>query len=272
MSEASVAKADVTAAEPPEIEIVARDGHGVVDADHSNDESLPCDAQVLSVRIEALLFASDRPMPEGRLADLLGLSGTGRSKIVRAAIDELTSIYAATGRSFRPRKLSGGWQLMTLPVFGELMLRLRGQRNEGRLSPAALETLSIIAYRQPILRAEIEAIRGVACGEVLRKLMEKRLIKIAGRAEELGRPMLYGTTPQFLTVFGLANLDDLPFVEGLERTPSYRPPKPPKVENADGEDADGEDAVSDVKASPEVDTPATDSPASADSPEDASHV
>jgi segregation and condensation protein B len=94
---------------------------------------------------------------------------------------------------------------------------MHAERQQARLSQAALETLSIIAYRQPVMRAEIEAIRGVACGEVLRHLLERRLIKIAGRAEELGRPMLYGTTHEFLKVFGLASLEDLPAVEGMER-------------------------------------------------------
>jgi segregation and condensation protein B len=95
------------------------------------------------------------------------------------------------------------------------MSRLKGQRAQTRLSQAALETLAIIAYKQPMLRAQLEAIRGVACGEVLKSLMERRLVKIVGRAEEVGRPMLYGTTPEFLRVFGIANLSDLPQAKDL---------------------------------------------------------
>ena len=104
-----------------------------------------------------------------------------------------------------------------------LVSRLHAERQQQRLSQAALETLSIIAYRQPVMRAEVEVIRGVACGEVLKGLMARRLIKIVGRAEEVGRPMLYGTTKDFLRIFGLANLQDLPEVQGLSREPSWKP-------------------------------------------------
>jgi segregation and condensation protein B len=107
---------------------------------------------------------------------------------------------------------------------------LHADRQQQKLSQAALETLSIIAYRQPVMRAEIEVIRGVACGEVLRSIMEKRLVKIVGRAEELGRPMLYGTTRDFLNIFGLASLDDLPDVQGLVREASWKPASPPEFE------------------------------------------
>jgi segregation and condensation protein B len=112
---------------------------------------------------------------------------------------------------------------MTREELAPLVSRLHEQRQQQKLSQAALETLSIIAYRQPVMRAEIEVIRGVACGEVLRGLMERRLVKIVGRAEELGRPMLYGTTKDFLNIFGLANLNDLPEVQGLAREPSWKP-------------------------------------------------
>lgn len=178
-------------------------------------EALP--RQTLAARVEALLIASDRPLPERRLAELIGLSGAGPAARVRAALEELDEVYAATGRAFRVRRLAGGWQLVTVSSFGPLMERLHADRQASRLSPAALETLAIVAYRQPVVRAELEAIRGVACGEVLRSLMEKRLVAVVGRAEELGRPMLYGTTRRFLEVFGLGGLDELPAVEGLER-------------------------------------------------------
>ncbi|MFK7960799.1 MAG: SMC-Scp complex subunit ScpB [Phycisphaerales bacterium] len=180
----------------------------------------PCRYQSLTTLVEALLFSSDRPLTEARMADLVGLTGPKRAARIRGALAELDSACRATGRSFRPRKIAGGWQLLTVPVLGPLMARLHRDRQERRLSPAALETLSIVAYRQPVVRAELEAIRGVACGEVLRSLMEKRLIRVVGRAEELGRPLLYGTTRQFLEVFGLGSLDELPDVVGLERRPS----------------------------------------------------
>jgi len=175
----------------------------------------PCADLPLEARIEALLMTSDRPLSEARLAEILGVSGKGASKRITAAIETLNQNYAQTSRCFRAERLAGGWQLLTLPAFGPLLHRLHEQRQQTRLSQPALETLAIIAYRQPIMRAEIEAIRGVASGEVLRSLLERRLVKIVGRAEELGRPMLYGTTSEFLKVFGLAGTDDLPQVKGL---------------------------------------------------------
>ena len=134
---------------------------------------------------------------------------------VRDAIDALNARYAADGRTFRIESVAGGRQVMTLPAFGPIVARLKGVREQGRLTQAALEALAIIAYRQPILRADLESIRGVACGEVLRSLMERRLVKIVGRADEVGRPMLYGTTTEFLKQFGIGRLDELPNAKDL---------------------------------------------------------
>lgn len=122
----------------------------------------------------------------------------------------MNAAYEASQRAFRVEAIAGGWQMMTLPAFGPLLARLRGERQQSRLSQAAMETLAIVAYRQPILRGDLESIRGVACGEVLKSLMDRRLVRIVGRAEEVGRPMLYGTTKEFLRIFGIANLGDLP--------------------------------------------------------------
>jgi segregation and condensation protein B len=110
--------------------------------------------------------------------------------------------------------------MLTLPEYGEYQKKLHQKDVDAKLSKAALETLAIIAYKQPILRADIEAIRGVACGETIRSLMEKHLVKISGRAEEPGRPILYGTTRRFLELFGLNSLKDLPQSEGLPLPPS----------------------------------------------------
>ncbi len=105
--------------------------------------------------------------------------------------------------------------MLTLPEYGEYLGKLHHREADTKLTKAALETLAIIAYKQPILRADIEAIRGVACGETIRSLMEKHLVRIAGRAEEPGRPILYGTTKRFLELFGLNSLKDLPQAEEL---------------------------------------------------------
>ena len=176
------------------------------------------DPTTLAPRLEAVLMSADRPMSDARLAEVLDLTlpaegesqGTPIRQQLSEAIDALNNEYEATSRSFRICKVAGGWQVLTNPQFAEDITRLKGARQLARLSPAAMETLAIIAYKQPILRADVESIRGVACGEILRSLMERRLVKISGRAEEIGRPMLYGTTKEFLQIFGLAGLSDLP--------------------------------------------------------------
>lgn len=166
----------------------------------------------LSLQIEAALLTSDRAVGATRLAEALGVESV---KVIHAAVKQLNEQYEQTGRSFRIEPVAGGYQVLTLPRFGRVLAALHQKTQQTRLSAAALETLAIVAYKQPVLRAQIEAIRGVACGEVLRSLMDRRLVKIAGRAEEIGRPMLYGTTRTFLETFGLANLNDLPKVESL---------------------------------------------------------
>lgn len=166
----------------------------------------------LAQKVEAALMALDRPMSAAGLAEAIGKVPT---KAINAAVTQLNEAYAQSGRSFRIEQVAGGLQILTLPEYGAVVAALQRTRQQTRLSPAALETLAIIAYKQPILRADVEAIRGVACGEVIRTLMDHRLVKIVGRAEELGRPMLYGTTKTFLEVFGLADLKDLPKVEEL---------------------------------------------------------
>ena len=165
----------------------------------------------LTGNVEAALLTSDRALPAAKLAEVVAAS----TKQVTTAVAQLNELYQQTGRSFRIEQVAGGWQILTLPKFAKVLTALHKTRAQTKLSPAAVETLAIIAYKQPMLRADIEAIRGVACGEVLRSLMDRRLVKIVGRAEVLGRPMLYGTTKAFLEVFGLANLKDLPKAEEL---------------------------------------------------------
>lgn len=178
-------------------------------------DETPCADQSIESRVEAVLLSISRPLSEAKLVDMLGLgSVSAKDKMpvtmVKQAIDHLNTEYAQSGRSFRIERLAGGWQLLTLSKFGPLLTRVHGAKLQGRLTPAALDTLAIIAYRQPTLRSELEAVRGVACGDILRGLMERRLVRITGRAEELGRPMLYGTTSEFLRVFGISRIEDLP--------------------------------------------------------------
>lgn len=212
-NESDPARAEERAAPPEDVE--ASDAELRADAEPVRRCEEP-DTETNAATVEAVLFASDRPVTPGKLAEAAELSGV---RAVREAVRLLNEGYEQSGRSFRIEEVAGGYQMLTLPEHKEALGRLLKSKRDARLSQAALETLAIIAYRQPILRADIEAIRGVASGEVLRGLMEKQLVRIVGRAEVLGRPMLYGTTRRFLEVFGLADLKELPRLEEL-RAPS----------------------------------------------------
>jgi segregation and condensation protein B len=175
--------------------------------------------------LEAILLSVDRPVAPERLAEGLGLvkaKGEGNeavcdpaelaagAAVIAEAVKLLNEQYTQSGRAFRIESVAGGHRLMTLPAFADRIAQYHSTRLSGKLSRAAIETLAIVAYKQPLTKAALEAIRGVSCGEVLKTLMDRRLVTIKGRAEELGRPMLYGTTKQFLDQFGLASIKDLP--------------------------------------------------------------
>jgi segregation and condensation protein B len=162
--------------------------------------------------IEAILFATDEPLTDSRIASIVETS----AKQVRQSIEDLNAKYEANNNAFRIEQIAGGYQMLTLNLYNPWLKKMLRTRGDNKLSPAALETLAIIAYKQPVIRADIEAVRGVAAGEVIRSLMYKGLVKIVGRAEILGRPMLYGTTKKFLEVFGLNSLKDLPKAEELK--------------------------------------------------------
>lgn len=166
--------------------------------------------------VEAVLFASDESLTEARLANIVETS----PKQVRQHIKNLNDKYQANNNAFRIEQIAGGYQMLTLSPYNHWLKKLLRARSDNKLSPAAMETLAIIAYKQPVMRADIEAIRGVAVGEVIRSLSYKGLVKIVGRAEVLGRPMLYGTTKKFLEVFGLNTLKDLPQAQDLKEPSS----------------------------------------------------
>ena len=196
----------------PEPRMIAEAPDGAVADEAEEASSEESSIERVDLRtLEALLFSTHHPLTAGRLAEMLELEST---KPVRRAIRELNEQYVQSDRSFRVEQVAGGYQLLTLPEFGEILKRLHQREVDAKLTKAALETLAIIAYKQPILRADIEAIRGVACGETIRSLMEKHLVRIDGRAEIPGRPILYGTTKRFLELFGLNSLKDLPQGEG----------------------------------------------------------
>lgn len=191
--------------------------------------------------LEALLFAADTALSAARLAELLGV-GTARDAV--AHIDALNERYAAQHSSFRIEHVAGGYQMQTLATYRPWLAKLNRQRLETRLSPAAMETLSIIAYKQPIIRADVESIRGVASGEVINRLREMGLVKIIGRAEIVGRPLMYGTTKKFLDTFGLASLDELPTMETLKLRPAQRTGSRAPELGADAPDAVAADSLS----------------------------
>lgn len=162
--------------------------------------------------VEAALMLADEPLTAKRLAEVAGLDGTADAKV---QVDRLRQLLDDDGSPFGVVEVAGGYQLLTRPKYHPWLLRLRRTGHDARLSPPALETLAVIAHKQPIMRAEVEAIRGVGCGEMIRLLAERGLIRVGGRHDSLGRPQLYVTTKKFLQLFGLNSLDELPGVEVL---------------------------------------------------------
>ncbi|MBX3316772.1 MAG: SMC-Scp complex subunit ScpB [Phycisphaeraceae bacterium] len=182
--------------------------------DQMSAETQPAGVSELDAQVEAVLLASPRPISASAIS--AAIAGTGRateSGEVESAIARINHSLDSTGRAARVERVAGGYRLMTRSEFAPVLASIRLQQVQAKLSRAAIETLAIIAYKQPIARADLESIRGVACGEVLRSLMDRRMVAIVGRAEEPGRPMLYGTTREFLDQFGLGSLKDLPAVD-----------------------------------------------------------
>ena len=176
----------------------------------------------LAKLLEAALFASARPIPSD---ELLALEPESSKAAVAAALEEIREHYDVEGHGVELSEIGGGWQILTRAEYTEAIERAQLAARPHRLSGASLETLAIIAYRQPIGRAEIEEIRGVAVGSVLKSLLERGLIDVVGRAEGVGRPLLYGTTPIFLEQFALRHLEELP--RGDELAIALRSVTPP---------------------------------------------
>lgn len=163
--------------------------------------------------VEALIFAAPEPVGIARLAELIN---NASYEEISTSITELNKLYEETGRTFRIIHGAGGFRFATRPEFSRWVRKLVMGSSRIRLSRAALETLSLVAYRQPVSRSDIEAVRGVDVGGVLRMLLERKLIQVEGRSPKPGRPLLYATTAYFLRYFGLNSLNDLPQPQELE--------------------------------------------------------
>ena len=187
--------------------------------------------------LESLLFSAQKPLSPRELRDVLveaaanaegGETVRGLKKVkedaLETALAELAKDHEAAARSYRLVCVAGAWQFVSLPEYAPWLKALVGHKiRPPRLSQAALETLAIIAYRQPITRAEVEQVRGVAVDSVMQTLLERELVAQVGRAEVIGRPMTYGTTATFLEYFGLRALEDLPAADELRRIPVVKP-------------------------------------------------
>lgn len=209
------ADADADAVATADVDVdVDVDAEDVAEVAESPDEQGVTGEISTSSVIEAVLFATDEPISPEKLVAIVG---AGNVRDARAHVAELNEKYEQMQCSFRIEAIAGGYQMLTLPDFNVWLRKMVKVRGETKLTPAGLETLAIIAYKQPVLRADVEAIRGVAAGDMVRQLIEKGVVKIVGRAEVLGRPLLYGTTKRFLQVFGLGSLKDLPTAEELKK-------------------------------------------------------
>jgi segregation and condensation protein B len=182
-----------------------------------NEQSLPEKQVPLAALVEGLLFVADEPVTVARLAKALEVE----TDAVEAALNEISADGA--NRGVRLQRKGDRVQLVTRPEAAAYIERFMGLESSGRLSQAALETLSIVAYRQPCTRAQIEVVRGVNCDSVLRNLLSKGLIEESGRQETVGHPFLYSTTFAFLQHFGLRSLDELPPLEPMQ-TPTLVEP------------------------------------------------
>jgi len=162
--------------------------------------------------VEAVILGTPEPLSAQRVAAVVPYAKPAK---IKKLVDELNAEYVEQGRAFEIVEVAGGYQMRTLPEFASQLQQIQPQRPL-RLSKAALETLAIVAYKQPVTRGDVEDVRGVDAGAVLRSLLERKLVKLAGHKEVPGRPMLYGTTRRFLEVFGLESLEDLPSLRQLE--------------------------------------------------------
>jgi segregation and condensation protein B len=233
--------------------------------------------------LEVLLFSAQKALSPAELREALAAAAQEESEStgafrrtkepeITAALEELAAYYETAGRSYRLVCVAGAWQFVSKPDYAPWLRALVGHKARApRLSQPALETLAIIAYRQPMTRSEIEQVRGVSVDGVMQTLLERGLVEATGRAEVVGRPMNYGTTPLFLEYFGLRNLEDLPAADELRRLPVERPaglltaePGLATVPPSDLREAP--EAADQAKPAQEEPRPTTETPATQDEP------
>ena len=194
--------------QPEDLATAAEETEVVNDAEESTPAE-PWTQERVQGAVEALLFASPDVLPFRAIRGIIPEEEVATA-MIKDALAALTKIYDEPGRGVVLAEIAGGWQFQTHEDQFKWVQSLAKTRKEDRITPATLETLAIIAYKQPITRAEIDAVRGVGSGQMIRTLMEKKMVKVAGRVDLPGRPFLYGTTPHFLEHFGLGSLRDLP--------------------------------------------------------------
>ena len=205
----------------------------------------PLEDSELKKAVETILFITDQPLSVPRIASIVGEKEAGR---VAAAVSSVQKDYLERGSAVQVIEIAEGWQMATQPEFARFVRQLYSDKMTMRLSTAALETVSIIAYKQPLTRAEIEEIRGVEVIAALETLLEKGLVRVAGRKETVGRPLLYGTTPEFLRQFGLRSIEDLPPLDSFQT--------PPASQSASGDERKDEESAAEPAPEPaEIDKP-----------------
>jgi segregation and condensation protein B len=225
--------------------------------------------------VESILFASQKPVSAKELSNFLKGAAEAskenpeitcfakvKSAQLQDAIEQLEREYAETGRAFEVRESAAGWQLVTKADFAPWLRQLFPENRQARLSAPAMETLAIIAYRQPITRADIEAVRGVAVDGVMQTLLDRNLVRIAGRSEIAGRPLLYETSQFFMEHFGLKDLDDLPNASELRKIPLPKA-EPPKETPAETPAETPTETPAEAPAEPAPEE-ATDNPSASD--------
>ncbi|MCG6154677.1 SMC-Scp complex subunit ScpB [Rubinisphaera margarita] len=221
---------------PPRSERPAREKLSLAVSSADVQAPFSCIRTPQLARLEAALFVADAPLSAKKLADAAKLIDTGQCHLL---VEQLNEMYDHDQSPFRIEQIASGYQLLTRSQYSQWLDRIHHRHVELKLTPPTLETLTIIAYRQPITRADVEAIRGVQSSEVIKQLMERQLIRIGGEEDSLGRPYLYETTKTFLQFMGIRRIDQLPNYAELRKPPATETESTPP-ENAAADDDSGE--------------------------------